>query len=110
MRTTKPAERVWNAFTLIELLVTIAIIAILATLLLAALASTKERARRTFCASNVRQFVLATQLYAQDNNDALPKPDALCTALIKKASLTNLLRYSGGEKVLDCPNLHERFV
>src|ERR1043165_7518062 len=68
------------AFTLIELLVTIAIIAILAALLLPALVNTKERARRVACKSNLRQFVLAVQMYGHENRDRIP------TALSEDAS------------------------
>jgi prepilin-type N-terminal cleavage/methylation domain-containing protein/prepilin-type processing-associated H-X9-DG protein len=62
-----------GAFTLIELLVVIAVIAILAALILAALATAKGKARRTQCLSSLRQWGVALQTYATDNNDGIPR-------------------------------------
>src|SRR5690349_20625095 len=53
-------------FTLIELLVVVAIIAILVSLLFPALARAKDKGKSTACANNLRQLILATTMYEQD--------------------------------------------
>lgn len=102
-----------SAFTLIELLVVIAIIAILASLLLPALAVGKEKANRAACLNNIRQLIIGTHLYGNDNEQKIPdatrntegRGTGSFTEMVG-SEIGNYWTNNYGEKVLDCPNLY----
>lgn len=66
-------------FTLIELLTVVAIIGILAAIIIPTVGTSRAKAQRLVDASNLREIAKAAMLYAGDNNDRLPDPDAATT-------------------------------
>ena len=107
------AVRTRNAFTLIELLVVIAIIAILAAMLLPALASAKERAKRAQCVSNMRQVMFAEIMYASDNHEHFSTRNTVtyrCDQITTNDYYENFARLGVTTNCFSCPNLKDAFT
>src|SRR4030065_52858 len=64
-----------KGFTLIELLVVISILALLLAVVMPALTLAKYKAKKLLCRSNMHQWGIVSNVYANDWDDALPRQD-----------------------------------
>jgi prepilin-type N-terminal cleavage/methylation domain-containing protein/prepilin-type processing-associated H-X9-DG protein len=99
------SRRTKAGFTLVELLVVIAIIGVLIALLLPAVQAAREAGRRSQCANNLRQNILATQNYMAAMKVVPPAVDwtqsataswsvqARLLPFMEQASLKNLIDF-----------------
>ena len=88
----KKENRRLGNFTLIELLVVIAIIAILASMLLPALNKARTVAKRSSCANNLKQVMLATLQYGNDFDGIVPPGFVYENGGTKCMTFANLLQ------------------
>ena len=100
-----------RAFTLIELLVVIAILAVLIGILVPTIARARESARRTQCASNLRQIGVGLYRYFNEQN-ALParygglefnNPHVLHFQQEEPDVSQLMLKYCGQKEIFYCP-------
>ena len=94
-------KKVHLGFTLTELMVVMAIIAVLATLLVSTIFKAKQKVNSAVCLNNLKQWGLATQFYALDHDDWLPKDGSPNGASLKNGWYVDLPR------MLDIPDYHQ---
>lgn len=95
-----------RAFTLIEILIVLTIIGILAAILFPVFSNAREAARRTTCASNLKQIGQGIAMYVQDNNRFYPVVDSYSLSAQQNCSMwvERIYKYVGAPGVFECPD------
>ena len=101
-----------TAFTAVELLVVIAVVSLLALLSVSATSVPKDQTKTTVCASNIRQLLMASQIFAADNRDQLPQlVGSVAWAWdLPHPAAESLLRTGVEKKHFYCPSTSPRFT
>ncbi len=103
--------------TLIEVLVVIGMLALLVAMLVPSLSSARERARRTICANNLRQWGTTLSFYRNDYRNYLPQEGTAGSGASSPGKWYNVLpQYLGlpaykdfdrtGDALDELPNIH----
>ena len=100
-----------HGFSLLELIVVISITSLLAGLLMPALSSVRENARRVMCGSNQRQLGQAITMYSADRRNRLPVasvldnpiPDPTKLGLVRNAMVNSDVIFLMDEKNRSIP-------
>lgn len=96
-----------TGFTLVELIVVISVFGILVALLVPALSSARDKARRTTCLNNLRQINLGVRMYCDDSRDKAPASGTWDALRAYKELMKNYVGLKGASSVRDrlfaCP-------
>jgi type II secretory pathway pseudopilin PulG len=99
------------AFTLRELVVVMAVLSLLGGMLIDSMhRAASWRIKKVQCAANLRQFAVATFLYANENRDRLPEITVGAWAWDLPTSVADsLLQYGMEQRTFYCPGTAPRF-
>ena len=104
MRTPRPySPTLARAFSLLELVVVVSILSVAAALALPALAQTRTRITGIGCLGNLRQWGIATFLWAADHQDRLPKDGSPNGRSVEEGWYVDLPRVLGIPAYRDSP-------
>lgn len=100
-----------RGFTVVELLVVVVVVGLLSSLILPALGRAKSKARGATCLSHLRQINLGVRMYADDSDDAAPRPTEANDPTVSLVGYKRLVRtYLGSgsrspaqERIFACP-------